>query len=530
MNSVLATRTGRPADSFSPMTTLLYGPLLRGTEVSAMSRNSVTAAAAVKLGIFTVASVLVTGLLTVIMGNIGFGDTTKYSAIFSTASQLQPGDDVRVAGVSVGEVKDVEVHQRSRALVTFTARTDVPMTTESRAEVRFLNLVGDRYLALVQGDPGAERLEPEATIPIENTTPALNLTVLFNGFQPLFAALDPKQVNALSMNIVRTLQGEGGTIRSLLASTASLTNSLADRDQLIGEVIDNLSTMLGTVDDRHQQLSRLVIAMRDWTTDLSADRKAIGSSIGNLSSLTAELAALVEEGRPLLEEDVRQLRELAGRLSAPQNEKVLREMLDRLPESLTDQTRTGTYGSWYNYYLCDVKGSITLPRAQGPRREAAPEGAQQPRLPQHGCEVQLMRGYTDRQIVRLGAITIVILLVVMAAAFNLSKFPGFGGSVYRAEFTDASGLREGNMVQIAGMRAGRVEDIELAGDKVVVEFRVDDGYEFGTESAARCRCSTCWGRSTSSSGRQAMASSTPRTPSRWPAPTPPTTSSACSAT
>jgi phospholipid/cholesterol/gamma-HCH transport system substrate-binding protein len=95
-----------------------------------------------------------------------------------------------------------------------------------------------------------------------------------------------------------------------------------------------------------------------------------------------------------------------------------------------------------------------------------------------------MRGYTDRQIVRLGAITVVILLVVMAAAFNLSKFPGFGGSVYRAEFTDASGLREGNMVQVAGIRAGRVEDIVLAGDKVVVEFRVDDGYEFGTESAA----------------------------------------------
>jgi phospholipid/cholesterol/gamma-HCH transport system substrate-binding protein len=168
------------------------------------------------------------------------------------------------------------------------------------------------------------------------------------------------------MNIVRTLQGEGGTIRSLLASTASLTNSLADRDQLIGEVVDNLSTMLGTVDDRHRQLSRLVVAMRDWTTDLSADRKAIGSSIGNLSNLTAELAALVEEGRPLLKEDVRLLRELAGRLSAPQNEKVLREMLDRLPESLTDQTRTGTYGSWYNYYLCDVKGSITLPVLKGP--------------------------------------------------------------------------------------------------------------------------------------------------------------------
>ena len=95
-----------------------------------------------------------------------------------------------------------------------------------------------------------------------------------------------------------------------------------------------------------------------------------------------------------------------------------------------------------------------------------------------------MRRYTEAQILRLGAVTLVVLMLVMAAAFNLSKFPGFGGQTYRAEFTDASGLREGNMVQIAGIRAGRVEDIDLAGDKVVVHFRVDDGFEFGRESSA----------------------------------------------
>ncbi len=330
------------------------------------SRNSQTAAAAVKLGIFTIASVLMTGLLIVIMGNVGFGDTQEYKALFTTASQLQEGDDVRVAGVNVGEVKDVEIHERSQALVTFTARSDLPLTTASRAEIRYLNLVGDRYLALERGGPGAEPLAPGAVIPPERTTPALNLTVLFNGFQPLFAALEPRQVNQLSMNIVRTLQGESGTVRSLLASTASLTNSLADRDQLIGEVVTNLDEMLKTVDDRHRQLDELLVALRDWTTDLSGDRREIGRSIHDVSTLTDEVASLVAEGRPLLKEDVAQLRELAHRLSEPRNEKVLRETLDRLPESLTDQTRTGTYGSWYNYYLCDFNGSITLPALEGP--------------------------------------------------------------------------------------------------------------------------------------------------------------------
>ena len=115
-------------------------------------RNAVTIAAGIKLLIFTIVSILVTGLLAAIMGNFGFGDSTEYRAVFSSASMLEKGDDVRVAGVSVGEVKKVEHYDRTQALVTFRVKSDVPLTTTSRAEIRFLNLVGDRYLALEAGD------------------------------------------------------------------------------------------------------------------------------------------------------------------------------------------------------------------------------------------------------------------------------------------------------------------------------------------------------------------------------------------
>lgn len=95
------------------------------------------------------------------------------------------------------------------------------------------------------------------------------------------------------------------------------------------------------------------------------------------------------------------------------------------------------------------------------------------------------RTYTDARILRLGAITIVVMLLVMAAAFNLSQFPGFKGSTYRAEFSDASGLHVGNMVQVGGMRVGRVQDVALENSNtVVVTFEVDHGVEFGTESRA----------------------------------------------
>jgi phospholipid/cholesterol/gamma-HCH transport system substrate-binding protein len=95
-----------------------------------------------------------------------------------------------------------------------------------------------------------------------------------------------------------------------------------------------------------------------------------------------------------------------------------------------------------------------------------------------------MRRYTDAQILRLGAITVVVMLLVMAASFNLSKFPGFAGDQYRAEFTDASGLRSGNIVQVGGIRVGRVDEVELDGAKVVVSFEVDKDVEFGTDSQA----------------------------------------------
>jgi phospholipid/cholesterol/gamma-HCH transport system substrate-binding protein len=328
-----------------------------------MSRNSTTIAAAIKLGFFTLVSILVTGLLVVIMGNLGFGGGEEYKAVFSNASMLEEGDDVRIAGVSVGDVQSVEHYQRNSAVVTFQVKDEIDLTTASRAEIRFLNLVGDRYMALEQGaDADAQPLEPDGTIPVEQTSPALDLTVLFNGFQPLFQALRPDQVNELSLNLVQVLQGEGGTVASLMEKTASLTNSLADRDQLIGQVINNLTQTLDTVDARREQLNQLITELKGWMTDLARDRSTIGASLDNISELTVVVADLIRRSRPVVKDDIVQLRRLANLLNQPRNRAVVEQTLDRLPESMTDQTRTGTYGSWYNYYVCGFSGKITLPR------------------------------------------------------------------------------------------------------------------------------------------------------------------------
>jgi phospholipid/cholesterol/gamma-HCH transport system substrate-binding protein len=314
-----------------------------------------------KLAFFTVVSVIVTGTLFAIMGKLGGGPTEEYSAVFSNASLLQKGDDVRVAGVVMGKVQGVEIVDTDRAQVDFTVAEDLTMTQASEVEIRYLNLVGDRYLAVEEGERGAPELEPGETIPMSRTTPALNLTALYNGFAPLFSALEPDEINDLSFNLVQVLQGEGGTVESLMRDTASLTSAIANRDELVGQTIRNLDELLTTVDSRHEELTLLITELRRWVGNLADDRVQIGRSVENLSSFTQLLAEFVRDGRPVLKADIAQLRRLAGVLSRDETREVLDTILTNLPEMLADQTRTGTYGSWYNYFICGANADIKLP-------------------------------------------------------------------------------------------------------------------------------------------------------------------------
>jgi phospholipid/cholesterol/gamma-HCH transport system substrate-binding protein len=315
----------------------------------------------IKLIIFIVVTVLATGLLAATIGNLRFGGTTSYRALFTDATGLLKGDDVRIAGVRVGEVDGVAVArggERALAQVTFTVDSDRPVAVSTHAQIRYRNLVGQRYVALSEGAGSGRRLTENGTIPLRQTQPALDLTVLFNGFKPLFAALNPGDVNAFAMEIIKTLQGEAGDVNSLLGHTASLTTTLADRDAVIGRTIDNLNAVLGTVDDRDRQLSTLISELQRFVSGLADDRQAIGTSLTNSAGLADETSGLLEEGRPAIRQDVARLGEVAGNLD--DSKEVVAGVLQRLPNKLNTITRTATYGSWFNFYLCDFEGRVIL--------------------------------------------------------------------------------------------------------------------------------------------------------------------------
>ena len=134
--------------------------------------------------------------------------------------------------------------------------------------------------------------------------------MLFNGFKPLFQALRPADINQLSYEIVQVFQGEGGTLESLLAHTASVTGTLADRDQVISDLVDNLSEVLDHVADRDEQLNQLITTFRTFVGGLNSDRDAILGSLDQISAALGADRALVKGIRSPLVDDIANLREL----------------------------------------------------------------------------------------------------------------------------------------------------------------------------------------------------------------------------
>jgi phospholipid/cholesterol/gamma-HCH transport system substrate-binding protein len=332
---------------------------------------------AVRLTIFIVVTTLATALLAITIGNISFGASKEYNAVFSEATGVVKGDEIRVAGVKVGTVSGVEIVDRTDAVVKFTVEEDTELTESTFATIRYRNLVGQRYIALTEGEGGGTTtLKEGATIPMERTSPALDLTVLFNGFKPLFAAMTPEDVNKLAFELIKVFQGEGGTLEGLLDSTASVTNTLASRDQLIGDLIANLNQTLKTVGDRDQELSELIIQMRNFIGGLSQDREAILGSLDSISDLAVETSQLVTGIRPGLTKDIKELRKLAGNIN--ENRTELDRALNVLPIKLEKVGRTAIYGSWFNFYLCEYTGTVTLPGGSKIRLPDFPPGGNKP--------------------------------------------------------------------------------------------------------------------------------------------------------
>lgn len=311
----------------------------------------------IKFASFAMVMVLLTAFLFLTFGQYRTGSTSSYSAVFADASRLGAGDSVRVAGVRVGTVESVSLQPDRTVLVEFDADRDIALTTGTKAAVRYLNLVGDRYLELIDS-PGSTRvLAKGAQIPEDRTQGALDLDLLLGGLRPVIQGLNPQDVNALTSSLIQILQGQGGTLDSLLSKTSSFSTTLADNNEAIEQLIDNLNIVVDTLAKDGDKFSGTVDQLEQLITGLSEDRDPIGDAIVSLDNGTSSLAGLLTEARPPLNAMVDQLNTLAPLLD--DGKANLDAALQKGPENYRKLRRLGAYGSWIMYYICGVAVRVT---------------------------------------------------------------------------------------------------------------------------------------------------------------------------
>ena len=322
---------------------------------------------AIKLGALSLVLLLFTAVIIVVFGQMRFDRTNSYTAIFKNASGLRAGQFVRASGVEVGKVEGVKLLDGGgRVQVDFNVDRSLQLYQGTSASIRYLDLIGNRYLELKRGDD-QKILPVGGTIPIERTEPALDLDALIGGFRPLFRALDAKKVNTIAQSIITIFQGQGGTINDILDQTASLTSALADRDQAIGEVVKNLNTVLDTTVKHQQQFDDTLKNFQTLITGLKNRADPIASSVADISDAAGSVADLLAENRPLLQKTVTDLEIIQQPLVDQKTE--LNDTLVKIPNALKIIGRAGgIYGDFFNFYACDVTLKLNGLQPGGPVR------------------------------------------------------------------------------------------------------------------------------------------------------------------
>jgi phospholipid/cholesterol/gamma-HCH transport system substrate-binding protein len=308
--------------------------------------------AAWRLGIFLTVCLLGTLALLTVFGDFRFGQGKTYVAEFTNVSGMKTGDLVRIAGVEVGQVKKISVNRDATVRVEFSTDNSVILTEGNQAAIRYDNVIGGRYLALEEGAGPLTPLKPGQTIPVSRTEPALDLDALLGGFRPLFRALDPEKVNELSGQLIQAFQGQGPTIGSFLYQAAAVTNTLADRDQLIGEVIVNLNVVLGSLGGQTDRLDKAVTSLSELIHGLAARRSEISNSVAYINSAAGTVADLLSQAREPFQKVVHETDRAAGIAVADHD--YLDNLLNQLPDKYRALARQGMYGDFFSFYLCEA--------------------------------------------------------------------------------------------------------------------------------------------------------------------------------
>ncbi|EHB58516.1 Mammalian cell entry related domain protein [Mycolicibacterium rhodesiae JS60] len=186
---------------------------------------------------------------------------TNYTAAFTDVSGLRSGADVRVRGVRVGKVTSIDLRRRngqSLADVGFSLDSQYRIDPNSRLAIKYQALTGLRYVDVANVSRDGAKSTAMQQIPTSMTSPSFDITRLFNGLQPVLATLSPDELNTFTSNVETFLSGDGSGLAPVLESIHTLTQFLADRQQVVAAIMQNLKSVADTMSGHSRDFVQII--------------------------------------------------------------------------------------------------------------------------------------------------------------------------------------------------------------------------------------------------------------------------------
>ena len=316
-----------------------------------------------------IAGIVVLGLaLTVAMFSDDLpivGGGTSYSAEFSEAAGIESDDEVRIAGVKVGKVSDVEL-DGDRVVVTFKVK-DAWVGDKTSAAIKIKNVLGQKYLSL---EPeGRDVLDPSQRIPRDRTTAPYDVLEAFRGLAETTNAVDTVQLAQSFEVIADTFADTPDDVRGALTGLQALSKTISTRDEQLATLLDNTKLISGTLAERDAEVVKLLQDGNLLLDEIGRRRDAITTLLDGTQALAKELKGLVDDNNEQLGPVLESLDQLTGMLQ--RNQDALGKGIKNMAPFIRLFNNAVGNGRWFDNYLCGL-----VPPPLGPINQEGCIGAQ----------------------------------------------------------------------------------------------------------------------------------------------------------
>lgn len=328
---------------------------------------------------FTVACVVMAGVLVVQLGNIAlFEDRVTYEAVMDNASGLLVNDPVKIAGVDVGKVHSIEL-DRGQAIVTFSVRSDRVLGQDTTLGVRWRNVFGLRFLYLYPD--GAERVEAGHRFAAESVRQPTDLTAFLSRLSPIMQALDPQVGNVVVQALAESLSGREDNMRGLVADAGSLLQALGDRSEETGRLIANGARVVDAYAQREQELRDLIDRFADVSVTVAERNDALIEAVSRIADGQGELRRLVQDNDAEIRGAISALDAISAVLAV--NHEEIEQIFTHTGPAIVSYHRISRWGQWFNIRVPGLSSGeqtiITERGAELPPREDPEDGPSQSR-------------------------------------------------------------------------------------------------------------------------------------------------------